>query len=402
MRRMKKTLKASLGTALTVAVVIGVILTLGIWHDAFASERPVGPEREGYFWGNSPFEQMIDWYRVLVKASDYYALDHGNKIINLNPNMIVEAQIRDIRYMVAQGVDGLLVCPTSSTGIVDTLESVIDQGIPVVTYDADAETPKVLINIRVSNKKIGELAAQGMIDAMKADGTQPRGKVLLISGSTTNIAAIERRDGAKVLLDKYPNIETVVYMIEGWSIADAKETVYDAISAWGPPLGLIACNGATAMGAIEGLKSAGAAVPRGKPGHVYVGVVDVEKPMKEFMHAGLCDAGVDQPNLFYATLGQYFLQTYIEEGEDAIPPIGVTVTSDPDKSNGPQPDGTWNIYLTGDVHEGVNIYKYPTWAPAPVVEQYGHRWLQVRPTIVVPKNAEELPIWSNVVGPWLQ
>ena len=185
-------------------------------------------------------------------------------------------------------------------------------------------------------------------------------------------------------------------------MADAKKTVVDAIAAFGPPLGIVACNASTGMGVMEALKTADAAIPRGRRGHVYTGVVDVEKPMKEYMHQGICDAGVDQPNLFYGTLAQYFLQTYIEEGEDMIPPVGVTVYSDPNKPNGPQPDGTWNIYLTGEVHEGVDVYKYPSWAPAPVVESYGHRWLQVRPAIVTPENAEELPIWSNVVDPWLR
>jgi len=396
MSKKRKKVGISFYMLVIAAVIIGVFVTLGTPNGVYSGEK------KSYFWGNSPFEQMCDWYRVLVRAANYYALDHGNRIISLNPNMIVEAQIRDIRYMVALGVDGLLICPTSATGIVGTLEWAVDKGIPVVTYDADADTPKVLINIRVSNKKIGELAAQGMINAMKADGVKLKGKVLLVSGSTTNIAAIERRDGAKAVLDKYPGIETVVYMIEGWSTADAKKTIVNAVSAWGPPLGVVACNAATAMGVIEGLKSAHVAIPRGKPGHIYVGVVDVEKPMKGFMHEGLCDVGIDQPNLFYATLGQYFLQAYLEKGEDAIPPVGVTVTSDPNKPNGPQPDGTWNIYLTGETHEGVNIYKYPTWAPAPVVEHYGHRWLQVRPTIVTPENCEELPIWSNVVDPWLK
>jgi len=383
-------------------MVVFMVGLFGSWYPAFSSEKPGEPTEKSYFWGNSPYEQTVDWYRVLVKASDYYALDHGNKVINLNPNMITEAQIRDIRYMLAQGVDGMLICPTSTQGLTATINMVVDKGIPVVTYDADADTPKVLVNIRVSNSKIGELAAQGMMDAIKADGVGPRGKVLVFSGSSTIMSAIERRDGALSVLKKYPNLEVVVYMIEGWSMADAKKTLVDAIAAWGPPLGVVACNAATGMGVMEGLKTANAAIPRGRKGHVYTGVVDVEKPMKEYMLQGICDAGVDQPNLFYGTLAQYFLQTYIEQGEDMIPPIGVTVYSDPNKPNGPQPDGTWNIYLTGEEHEGVNIYKYPTWAPAPVVENYGHRWLQVRPTMVTPENVEELPIWSNVVSKWLE
>ena len=365
----------------------------------FAEKQEV---KKGYLWGNSPYEEVSDWYRVLVKASNYYALDHGNKVINLNPNMVVDAQIRDLNYMMAQGVDGILMAPTSATGLAATINEIVGKGVPVVTYDADAKTPKVLINIRVSNKKIGELAAKGMVDAIKKDGKEPKGKVLLISGSTTNIAAIERRDGALSVLKKYPGIEPVVYMIEGWSQADSKKTVVNAVSAWGAPLGIVACNSYVGIGAIEGLKSANAAIARGQDGHVYVGVVDVEKPMKEYMHQGLCDVGIDQPQLFYPMLAQYFLEQYLKNGEKAIPPVGVTVTSDPNKSNGPQSDGSWNIYLKGNEHEGVNVYKYPTWAPAPVIENMGHKWLQVRPTVVLPENCDELPIWSNVVEKWLK
>jgi len=385
--------------AICFVFVMSVVSGFFLYNTALAEKEEIAG---GYLWGNSPYEQVSDWYRVLVKASNYYALDHGNKVINLNPNMNVDTQIRDLNYMVAQGVDGILMAPTSATGLAATINKIVDKGIPIVTYDADAKTPKVLINIRVSNTKIGELAADGMIKAILDDGKEPKGKVLLISGSTTNIAAIERRDGALSVLKKYPGIEPVVYMIEGWSQADSKKTVVNAVSAWGPPLGIVACNSYVGIGAIEGLKSANAAVPRGQEGHVYVGVVDVEKPMKEFMHQGLCDVGIDQPQLFYPMLAQYFLEEYIEKGEDAIPPVGVTVTSDPTKPNGPQPDGTWNIYLRGNIHEGVNIFEYPTWAPAPVIENMGHRWLQVRPTVVLPENCEELPVWSNVVEKWLR
>ncbi len=379
-----------------------VFLTLLILFTFNIASAEKQEEGKGYLWGNSPYEQVSDWYRVLVKASNYYALDNGNKVINLNPNMNVDTQIRDLHYMLAQGIDGILMAPTSATGLVSTIDEIVAKGIPVVTYDADAKTPKVLINIRVSNKKIGELAAAEMIKAAKKDGAEIKGKVLLISGSTTNIAAVERRDGALEVLKKYPSLEPVVYMIEGWSQADSTKTVVNAVSAWGAPFGIVACNSYVGIGAIEGLKSSNSAIPRGQKGHVYVGVVDVEKPMKDYMHQGLCDVGIDQPQLFYPTLAQYFLQKYLQEGEKAIPPVGVTVISDPDKPDGPLPDGKWNIYLKGNEHDGVNIFKYPTWAPAPVVENFGHRWLQVRPTVVLPENCDTLPIWSNVVDKWLR
>ena len=108
-------------------ILIAAVVIIGVFATFGASAEL---EKRSYFWGNSPFEQMCDWYRVLVRAANYYALDHGNRIISLNPNMIVEAQIRDIRYMVALGVDGLLICPTSATGIVGTLEWAVDKGIP--------------------------------------------------------------------------------------------------------------------------------------------------------------------------------------------------------------------------------------------------------------------------------
>ena len=227
MLKKKKEIKLTLYLVVIVTLIFGTFMS---WCPGFASEEPTSPGEKSYFWGNSPYEQTVDWYRVLVKASDYYALDHGNRVINLNPNMITEAQIRDIRYMLAQGVDGMLICPTSAQGLNATIDKVVAKGIPVVTYDGDADTPKVLMNIRVSNSKIGELAAQGMIDAVKADGVRPKGKVFLISGSSTIMSAIERRDGALSVLEQHPDLDIVVYMIEGWGMAEAKKTVVDAIA----------------------------------------------------------------------------------------------------------------------------------------------------------------------------
>ena len=114
------------------------------------------------------------------------------------------------------------------------------------------------------------------------------------------------------------------------------------------------------------------------------------------------DISVDQPNLAYGFLSVYFLRWIKENGVDSLPSIGSTVICDPNKPEGPQPDGTWNAVPKGEEHEGVRSTDMTYWAPAPVVEKYGHRWLVTGVYVSTPETVAEAPIWVNVVEKWLK
>ena len=379
-------------------VIGGVLLAMAVLFCGFAMAR------EGYLWGEEALYLGDEFLITLSRAAQYYAADQGDTLITLNPNLSIEAQIRDLRYMVkGLKVDGIMISPLSDVALKDVIEWCIDQGVPVVCYNTDVQSPKVPISILVSNEKFGEAAAEALIKEIQKDGVELKGKVFIVGCGTPQDPWVPQRNGGiKKVLEQYPELEIVEYFAPGASVEVTKERIVEGITAFGRPLAVFGTNATTGVGILEGLKAKNMLVKRGEPGHVYFATLDTPSRVKEAMLEKYIDISVDQPNLAYGFLSVYFLRLIKEKGVDALPPIGSTVICDPSKPEGPQPDGTWNIVPKGEEHEGVRPTDMTYWAPAPVVERYGHRWLVTGVYVSTPETVAEAPIWINVVEKWLK
>lgn len=393
--------RAALSKVAKIGIGVGVAAVVAGVGGYYAWQTLAGPKKKGYLWGDSPYENEEVWYWTLTRCLHYYAEDLGDKVITLDPHTHTDLQIRDIRYMVAQGIDGLMCAPTSMEGLVEVLDWVKKQGIPIVTYDSDAKTPSVSICTRVDSFTIGKQAAEKLVEIMKADGVELKGKVFIVHDRPENLVQVARKDGMESVLKKYPGLEITEYTAFS-TMEKAKTAISEACHTLGKPVIVMATNMPQLTGAVEGLKAAGMASPRGKSEHVYVGGIDVGPDTISYMKEGLIDVGVDQPNLFYGPLSVKFLRMIKEKGEETLPPIGATVTFDCAKSEGPQPDGTYNIVFDPDKeYAGVKPFKYPP-PPSKVVEFSGHRWLQLSAIVVTPEIAETAPIWANVAKKWFK
>jgi len=74
-----------------------------------------------------------------------------------------------------------------------------------------------------------------------------------------------------------------------------------------------------------------------------------------------------------------------EEGEEALPEIGETVTKE-------------DLDISGMQHLGLNIWEHPSWAPAQIKESYGHRWFQTSGRLITPENVDDPTLWGNLFG----
>jgi hypothetical protein len=155
------------------------------------------------------------------------------------------------------------------------------------------------------------------------------------------------------------------------------------------------------LGAVEALKSLGAAIPRGREGHIPVIGIDSSPSIMPLIGEGYVDLVMDQPNLFYGALALKCLRIIKEQGENALPEIGQTIISDPSKKLGPQPDGTYNLFVEDiETPMGVRPFREAYWAPTTCSKLHGHRWIVCKAVAVTPENYKTIPVWSNVVSPW--
>lgn len=366
---------------------------------------PTPTPKKAYVFGWSPYYIDDDWMRIDAAGAWFYAEDHGYTLITLNPHGDPETQIKNVKYLVGGvGVDALIISPTDPKALTEVIDwAVKEKGVPVICTNTDAETDSIAITVMSGTVEIGEMIAEAMVEAVKGAGLELEGNVFVASGPYGETQARMLWEGYNNVLGEYPDLELQRFECPTWGADEAQKAIVDAVAGMGKPLMVLGTNMTTTIGCVEGVKRAGVATPRGEPGHVFVGGFDCSKSAADYIKEGLLDAVSDVPNPHWEGLGQYFARMVIEEGVDALPPVGTTVIDDITKPDGPQPDGTWNIALERGCkeHKGVNPWTNPVWAPAEVVSAFGHRWLKTGGIIVTPENVDTYVGWYVLVDYWL-
>lgn len=92
-----------------------------------------------------------------------------------------QKELDAIEELVAAGVMGLALAPSDEPQVCDHLNRIIDQGIPVVTFNGDAPDSHRLCFVGMDNRRGGQTAA-GLVRAMLPQG----GKVLPLSAHPNN------------------------------------------------------------------------------------------------------------------------------------------------------------------------------------------------------------------------
>ncbi len=361
--------------------------------------------KKRYKWGLAPYYIDDDWYRTDVMGAKYYADMRGYELVVQNPHGKIEEQIKQIRYMVTgMGIEGLIVTPCDLVVIVDTLEWVKDQGVPIIATFYDVDTDAVDLSIIPDFHFIGKRMAEELIKRAKKDGVGISGPVFIVTGPSVDYQSKTLTEGEMEYLKNYPDLEVIRLECPNWGTDEAISRVVEGYHGYGRPFAILANNMTTGVGIVEGVKTAGIAVPRGKEGHVYLASFDGCKSIQDAMEEGLLDCFADIANPHIDCIAQDLLCIIKEQGVDALPDVGTTIISDPSKPFGPQPDGTWNLPQAQKTIKGVNPWALAPWAPAKVTmyKNY-HRRLNTGASIVIPETLPEFKkySWVKLVEAWL-
>ncbi|MCS7125900.1 MAG: sugar ABC transporter substrate-binding protein [Aigarchaeota archaeon] len=391
----------STGAKIGIGVAAGIVAGSVGTYFASSMISPPTPTvaKKGYLWGDSPYVMTDEWYIALNRALVYYAQYVGDTVLTLDPRGSQESQNKDIRYMLAQGVDGIMGCPCTEDGAVAVIEEAVNKGVPVVTYDGSANTKKISISILVDNFKIGQQLAEEYVKIVEKQGRKIEGTVFVMRDVAENPVQMARARGFIEIIKKYG--VNVLEFTGYHSVETGKKATTEAILAHGVPDLIMSTDLNKTLGAVEALKSLEKAVPRGKEGHIPVIGIDSSPSIMPLIGDGLVDLVMDQPNLFYGALALKCLRIIKEQGERALPEIGQRIISDPTKKLGPQSDGSYNLFVEDiETPKGVRPFKDQYWAPTVCAELHGHRWIVCRAVAVTPENYKTIPVWSNVVEPW--
>lgn len=125
----------------------------------------------------------------------------------LRANNDSETQIKQIRQLISEGVDLLIVSPNESEPLTSVIEEVYKSGIPVILIDRKTESEQYTAYIGADNHEIGETAAKYI--ASQFGG---RANVIELQLGMTMTPARDRSRGFAEGLLKFPGIKILDQM----------------------------------------------------------------------------------------------------------------------------------------------------------------------------------------------
>jgi len=181
-----------------------IIIWLGIFCFGFLFGCQAEQEQEKKF--KVGFSQPImkdAWRQAMYNEMQRQLIFHDEiELIFKDGDSQTSIQIAQILQMVEEGIDLLIVSPNEAAPLQPIIESVFEQGIPVIILDRRINSSKYTAYIGADNKLIGN--AGGKYIARLLNG---RGKVLEVYESLKITAFSDRHFGFREVMVGHPQIQ---------------------------------------------------------------------------------------------------------------------------------------------------------------------------------------------------
>lgn len=194
----------------------------------------------------------------LVDAAKEKAEELGVEITVTDAQNDVVKQQDQVKALIQQGVDALVVVPADSSAMEPVTAAAQQAGIPIVycnvnPFGDDMNVPEGAHYVGSDEIQSGTYQGEMVGEAIG------EGKVAILQGGLVHEATYKRTDGNKnVFAEKYPGIEVVAEETAEWQRDKAIDVTNNWLSAYGDELKAICANNdEMALGAIEALKNAG-------------------------------------------------------------------------------------------------------------------------------------------------
>ena len=225
-----------------------------VLFDSLKYEKPVHEEIKpkivlvSHVYGN-PY-----WTQVRLGA-EKAAMERGVIIDFQGPdNPSVEESVKLIKMAYAAKVSGIITYVQHEAYYMDIINKVIEDGIPLITIDSDAENSKRLAYVGTDNVEAGRVGGMEMVRQI---GTE--GKVAIIMGGKNVKNQIERVEGFKSYIDSNSNIAIVAVESSDSYLLEAELAAKKILNQYPDIKGLFCTSALDGVGAAKAVKSLGLA-----------------------------------------------------------------------------------------------------------------------------------------------
>ena len=147
----------------------------------------------------------------------------GADIIVQNANNDDQDQLKQVRYLLDQNIDVLIIVPNDLEKAAYAVELAKKQGVKVISYDRLVLRSNVDMYISFDNVKVGELMGKYVVDRVE------EGNVLIINGPTSDNNTKMIKEGYGQLLDSRLEQGKLKLVAEEWAPNWMKEYAFKIV-----------------------------------------------------------------------------------------------------------------------------------------------------------------------------
>ena len=237
-----------------VAAVAAVVAAVGATPAAISQEKDApSVALSNAFLGNAWRRSMITAFEEAAAKAEADGLISSWKVSNAPGENSATEQIAQLKALLLEQPDILLVNPASPTTLNPTLQQACDQGIVVAVFDSatDLECAYLVTN---SFGDWARLSTQAIIDGIGGSGN-----VILARGVQGSPPEIEMYGVQSELLAANPDVKVVGEIVSFCDSAKAQEALLGTIASLPEVDGVVGCG--EGLGAVQAFQTAGREPP---------------------------------------------------------------------------------------------------------------------------------------------
>jgi ribose transport system substrate-binding protein len=200
----------------------------------------------GNLWRKGVMERLYGDYLPKMQAAGYL-----NDIVVTQSNLKDAVQIQQMRQLVDQGVDGLVVCCSNPVALNPTIEYAYNQGVPTASMTGFL-TSEYAISTSVNYAITGYYIAQWLAESIGGEGN-----VIIMEGIPGASASDAQHAGMKAGFEAYPDSNIVADIAHMWTPQIAQAELQKWLSANTTEVHGFAVQSSGESGALNALESSG-------------------------------------------------------------------------------------------------------------------------------------------------
>lgn len=173
------------------------------------------------------------WGSAFNKTFEEDLADSGVTINDLT-SMDAGTQIQNFNQAVSEKPDLIVALVLDTAGAVVPIQKAEQAGIPVLLVDGrpDPSVEDSVMSVLSDNPKLGEYAAENLIEGMEAQGLDS-GKIIVLSGTKSMLVTQDRMEGFNKVMESAPQFEVIEEQDTNWDPTLSGEVAQQLFAKYG-------------------------------------------------------------------------------------------------------------------------------------------------------------------------